>query len=62
MLLKWLYKVRCNIVHGEKNYDDTRQMKLLKQSSSLLEKVLTHLMDSYNRKYVVGPEKTVFSG
>jgi hypothetical protein len=61
MLLKWLYKVRCNIVHGEKNYDDFQQRKLLEQSSSLLEKVLAHLMDSYNRKYVAGPEKGIFS-
>lgn len=61
MLLKWLYKVRCNIVHGEKNYDDSLQKKLLEQSSSLLEKALAHLMDSYNRKYVVGPEKRIFS-
>jgi hypothetical protein len=61
MLLKWLYKVRCNIVHGEKNYDDSLQKQLLEQSSSLLEKVLAHLMDSYNRRYVDGSEKRIFS-
>jgi len=61
MLLKWLYKVRCNIVHGEKNYDDSRQKELLEQSSSMLEKILVHLVDSYDRKYVSGPEKRLFS-
>ena len=61
MLLKWLYKVRCNTVHGEKNYDDSEQKELLVQSSSLLEKILVHLMERYNLKYVVGPEKGIFT-
>src|SRR5437667_4387109 len=25
MLVKWLYKVRCNLVHGEKGYNDEGQ-------------------------------------
>jgi hypothetical protein len=61
LLLKWLYKVRCNIVHGEKNYDDLMQKKVLEQSDSLLDKILAHLLESYKQKYVVGPEKGIFS-
>lgn len=51
MLLKWLYKVRCNLVHGEKSYKDTPQRKLLEKSSFLLDKVLESLIDRYLRAY-----------
>lgn len=61
MLLKWLYKVRCNLIHGEKNYDDTEQKKLLAQSSSLLEKILSHAVNSYCQLYVSGEKKNIFS-
>lgn len=60
MLLKWLYKVRCNLVHGEKNYDDRRQQILLARSSSLLERILQHVMESYRQLYVFEKEKAVF--
>jgi hypothetical protein len=60
LLLKWLYKVRCNLVHGEKNYNDERQKNLLKQSSSLLIKILTHLLKAYRETYVYGEKKDKF--
>lgn len=52
MLLKWLYKVRCNLVHGEKGYNDETQKRLLAKSSLLLDKVLQHLLESYRQLYV----------
>ena len=52
MLLKWLYKVRCNLVHGEKGYNDETQKRLLAKSSLLLDKVLQHLVESYRQSYV----------
>lgn len=61
MLLKWLYKVRCNLVHGEKNYDDKLQKKLLTQSSLLLRTILSHAMESYHQLYVYGSKKGAFS-
>lgn len=60
MLLKWSYKVRCNLVHGEKNYNDEKQKKLLKMSSSLLEKVLQHAVESYRQFYVLGEGSSLF--
>lgn len=60
MLSKWLYKVRCNLVHGEKNYNDVRQRRLLEMSSSLLEKVLQHAVKSYRQFYVLGEGRRVF--
>lgn len=52
MLLKWLYKVRCNLVHGEKGYNNEAQKRLLAKSSLLLDKVLQHLIESYRQVYV----------
>lgn len=49
MVVKWLYKVRCNLVHGEKSYKDTNQKKLLEKSSLLLSKILGILVDRYIR-------------
>jgi len=49
MLLKWLYKVRCNLIHGEKNYDDKIQEKLLAKSSLLLDVILEHMMEAYRK-------------
>lgn len=61
MLLKWLYKVRCNVVHGEKNYNDKQQRRLLQESSLLLEKVMQHALESYKQLYVHGEKKNLFS-
>jgi hypothetical protein len=51
MLIKWLYKVRCNLVHGEKNYNDASQRKLLSKSSSLLDKYLLHVLKCYRTTF-----------
>jgi hypothetical protein len=61
MLLKWLYKVRCNLIHGEKDYDDKRQRKLLTHSSSLLAEILSHLTERYKQAYVNGDKADLFS-
>jgi len=60
MLLKWLYRVRCNLVHGEKNYDDEKQKKLLSMSSLLTEKILQHLIEMYQQLYVNGAKNNLF--
>jgi ABC-type uncharacterized transport system auxiliary subunit len=60
MLVKWLYKVRCNLVHGEKNYDDERQKSLLSMSSRLLEKIVDHGLASYKELCVSGEKRFVF--
>ncbi len=47
LLLKWLYKVRCNLFHGDKDYDDAKQSKLLKMSSTILDIILSELVIYY---------------
>ncbi len=51
-LLMWLYKVRCNLVHGEKGYKDTDQMDLLSESSVILDKILGYLMRRYEELHI----------
>jgi len=51
LLIKWLYKVRCNLVHGEKSYKDEKQRKLLEISTGLLDKILQHLVSRYIQTY-----------
>ena len=51
LLVKWLYKVRCNLVHGVKSYKDTNQKDLLQQSAGLVDKILGHLLMRYSEKY-----------
>lgn len=51
LLVKWLYKVRCNLIHGNKSYKDTDQGKLLEKSSYLLDKILDHLLMKYEEKF-----------
>jgi hypothetical protein len=51
MLIKWLYKVRCNLVHGEKSYKDNHQKRLLEKSSVLLDKMLKHMIYRYKQIY-----------
>lgn len=53
LLIKWLYKVRCNLVHGEKSYRDTNQRKLLEISTKLLDKILRHLVSCYKQTYKI---------
>ncbi len=52
LLLKWLYKVRCNLVHGDKRYDDEAQAALLAQSSLLLGRLLDYFIDRYSSIYL----------
>jgi len=54
MLLKWLYKVRCNLVHGEKEYNSEAQNRLLSKSSILLDKILQYLLEKYRQLYQIG--------
>lgn len=49
LLIKWLYKVRCNLVHGEKSYHDDNQRKLLEISTKLLDKILKHSVARYKQ-------------
>lgn len=51
LLIRWLYKVRCNLVHGEKSYQDIYQKRLLEISSALLDKILRHLVSRYKQIY-----------
>jgi hypothetical protein len=51
LLIKWLYKVRCNLVHGEKSYKDENQRSLLEISTGLLDKILQHLECRYTETY-----------
>ena len=50
-LIKWLYKVRCNLVHGEKSYSNPDQRKLLEMSTKLLDNILRHLVVRYKQTY-----------
>ena len=52
LLLKWLYKVRCNLVHGVKSYKDGRQRELLNQSSNLLDIILSHMVERYTQRFL----------
>jgi hypothetical protein len=45
-LLKMLYVIRCNLVHGEKGVDD-RQSELLRVSSALLKALLEHMLEGF---------------
>jgi len=47
LLLKWLYVVRCNLVHGDKGYNDDKQKELLEKSSLLLNILLQNLLKIY---------------
>ena len=51
LMIRWLYKVRCNLVHGEKSYYDDKQRKLLEISTKLLDMLLTHLVSRYKQTY-----------
>ena len=42
-LWKTLYKIRCNLVHGEKGYED-KQIRLLTCASKILRKVLIKIL------------------
>ncbi len=50
-LLKWLYKVRCNIFHGEKNYDPTLDKTILDYSNRMIARILSSALTGYKRKF-----------
>ena len=47
-LFKWLYIVRCNIVHGDKEYDQNKWDRMLGTSSKLLKEIIMALMPQKN--------------
>ena len=53
LLIKWLYKVRCNLVHGEKSYSDPDQRKLLEMSTKLLDNILGHMVSRYKQAFSI---------
>jgi hypothetical protein len=44
---KTIYKIRCNLIHGEKGYED-RQIRLLNQTSIILKKIIEELVIRLN--------------
>jgi Apea-like HEPN len=52
-LLMWLYKVRCNLVHGGKGYGDPKQRTLLIMSSDILARLLDNLISNYRAGYPI---------
>jgi len=50
-LLRWLYKVRCNIFHGEKNYDPKLDKTILDYSNKMIAKILASSLAGYKRKF-----------
>ena len=49
-LLETLYKVRCNLFHGEKGYEE-RQVKLLNHCSSILKVLIETCLDKIHSTY-----------
>lgn len=45
-LNRWLYKVRCNLFHGEKSADISKQKKLLGESCKLLMKLTEEIIQN----------------
>lgn len=50
-LLKWLYKVRCNVVHGAENYDEKLDKKILGYSNTLMAGILAVVLPEYKRRF-----------
>jgi hypothetical protein len=50
-LLMWLYKVRCNLIRGSKDYNESNQEELLRHSSELLGIILGSLVTDYKARY-----------
>jgi hypothetical protein len=55
MVIRWLYKVRCNLMHGEKAYGDSDQERLLAMSSELLDTYLSKILRYYRELYLKDP-------
>jgi len=52
-LLRWLYRVRCNLFHGNKNFNVQTQREMLRRSSMILDVVLGELVSGYCRGFGV---------
>jgi hypothetical protein len=50
-LLKWLYKVRCNVVHGGKNYDEKLDKTILDYSNKMIARILSDVLAEYRRRF-----------
>jgi len=50
-LLKWLYKVRCNLVHGEENYDEKLDRTILGYSNTIIARILSVALAEYKRRF-----------
>jgi len=50
-LLKWLYKVRCNVVHGGKNYDEKLDRTILGYSNTLIAEILSVVLPEYKKRF-----------
>ncbi len=50
-LLKWLYKVRCNVVHGGKNYDEKLDRTILDYSNVMIARILSDVLAEYRRRF-----------
>ena len=50
MLLRWLYKVRCNLFHGEKDYSDSQQRRMLDLSATLLQRIVDTMIGEYSNR------------
>jgi len=51
-ILKAIYKVRCNLFHGQKNADKPRDKKLIQLCSSILLKWMGNLVASWEKEDV----------
>jgi len=54
LLLRWFYKVRCNLVHGGKDYKDAGQRRLLERSFPLLERIVDAMILEFSRRAAIG--------
>src|SRR5438094_3036666 len=52
-LLRWLYRVRCNLFHGNKDFNVQTQREMLRRSSMILDIVLGELVSGYCRGFGV---------
>lgn len=50
-LMGVIYQVRCNLLHGDKDPDDARDMVLIRSSNTVLESVLPALEDAIRERF-----------
>jgi hypothetical protein len=52
-LFRWLYRVRCNLFHGNKDFNVERQREMLRRSSVILDIILDELVSKYCEQWGV---------